>query len=51
MRGTVHPVRQASLTPTARDVLLAELEIPEVSLEDLYGGMPAAAMDRKAQSA
>jgi len=47
MRGTVHPVRRASLTPTARDVLLAELEIPVVSLEDLYGGKLAAAMDRQ----
>ena len=47
MRGTVHPVRRASLTPTARDVLLADLEIPVVSLEDLYGGKLVAAMDRQ----
>jgi predicted nucleotidyltransferase component of viral defense system len=31
MRGTVHPVRRTSLTSKARDVLLAELEIPVVS--------------------
>lgn len=47
MRGTVHPVRAAALTPTARDTLLADLEIPVVSLEDLYGGKLVAAMDRQ----
>jgi predicted nucleotidyltransferase component of viral defense system len=47
MRGTVHPVRRASLSPVARDVLLADLEIPVVSLEDLYGGKLVAAMDRQ----
>ena len=47
MRGTVRPVRRASLTPTARDLLLADLEIPVVSLEDVYGGKLVAAMDRQ----
>lgn len=47
MRGTVHPVRRASLTPTARNTLLADLEIPVVSLEDVYGGKLVAAMDRQ----
>ncbi|MDN5872003.1 MAG: nucleotidyl transferase AbiEii/AbiGii toxin family protein [Nitrococcus sp.] len=47
MRGTVHPVRRASLTPVARDVLLADLEIPVVSLEDVYGGKLVAAVDRQ----
>lgn len=47
MRGTVHPVRSAALTPTARDTLLADLEIPVVSLEDVYGGKLVAAMDRQ----
>ena len=47
MRGTVHPVRAAALTPTARDTLLADLEIPVVSLEDVYGGKLVAAMDRQ----
>ena len=28
MRGTVHRVRRASLTPLARDTLLADIEIP-----------------------
>lgn len=47
MRGTVQPVRRASLTPTARDVLMADLEIPVVSLEDMYGGKLVAALDRQ----
>jgi predicted nucleotidyltransferase component of viral defense system len=47
MRGTVHPVRRTSLTSNARDVLLADLEIPLVSMEDLYGGKLVAAMDRQ----
>ncbi len=38
MRGTVQPVCRASLTSAARDILLADLEIPVVSLEDVYGG-------------
>jgi predicted nucleotidyltransferase component of viral defense system len=47
MRGTVHPVRISALTPTARDSLLADLEIPLVSLEEVYGGKLVAAMDRQ----
>ena len=47
MRGTVHPVRRASLTPAARDALQSDLEIPVVSLEDMYGGKLVAAMDRQ----
>ena len=47
MHGTVYPVRTAALTPTARDVLLADLEIPVVSLEDVFGGKLVAAMDRQ----
>lgn len=46
-RGTVHPVRAASLTAKARETLLADLELPMVSLEDLYGGKLVAAMDRQ----
>ncbi len=38
MRGTVHPVHVASLTSTAREALLADLELPILSLEDVYGG-------------
>jgi len=47
MRGTVNPVRMASLTQSARDTLQADLEIPVVSLEDVYGGKLVAAMDRQ----
>jgi predicted nucleotidyltransferase component of viral defense system len=47
MRGTVHPVHRAALLPRARDVLLADLEIPVVSLADVYGGKLVAAMDRQ----
>ncbi len=47
MRGTVHPVRNASLSPRASEVLLADLELPLVSLEDMYGGKLVAAMDRQ----
>lgn len=47
MRGTVQPVRRALLTPVAREVLMADLEIPVVSLEDAYGGKLVAALDRQ----
>jgi predicted nucleotidyltransferase component of viral defense system len=47
MRGTVNPVRMASLTQSARDTLRADLEVPVVSLEDVYGGKLVAAMDRQ----
>ncbi len=36
LRGTVYPVQTRSLTPKARETLLADLEIPVVSLEDMY---------------
>jgi predicted nucleotidyltransferase component of viral defense system len=47
LRGTVHPVRTASLTPKAREALQAELEIPVVANEDLYAGKLVAALDRQ----
>jgi len=47
LRGTVHPVRIASLVPKAREVLMADLELPVVSIEDLYGGKLVAALDRQ----
>jgi len=47
IRGTVNPVRMASLTQSARDTLQADLEIPVASLEDVYGGKLVAAMDRQ----
>ena len=47
LRGTVHPVRKASLSAKARAALQADLELPLVSLEDLYGGKLVAALDRQ----
>lgn len=47
MRGSIHPARISTLTPAARDSLLADLEIPVVSPEDVYGGKLVAAMDRQ----
>ncbi|WP_022947209.1 nucleotidyl transferase AbiEii/AbiGii toxin family protein [Methylohalobius crimeensis] len=47
LRGTVRPVRRLSLTPVASDVLMADLDIPVASLEDLYGGKLIAALDRQ----
>lgn len=46
-RGTVEPVRSASLVPAARDALMADLDLPVVSLEDLYGSKLVAALDRQ----
>src|SRR5580692_4281654 len=47
MRGTLHPVRAASLTAKAREALLADMELPVASLEDVYGGKLVAALDRQ----
>jgi predicted nucleotidyltransferase component of viral defense system len=47
MRGTVHAVRRANLTPLARDTLLADLEIPVLAPEGVYGGKLVAALDRQ----
>ena len=47
MRGTVRPVALAGLGAKAQEMLQAELEIPVVSLEDVYGGKLVAAMDRQ----
>jgi len=47
MRGTLHPHHQSSLTAKAKDALQADLELPVVSLADLYGGKLVAAMDRQ----
>lgn len=47
LRGTVLPVRRRSLAPNAQETLQADIEIPVVSLEDMYGGKLVAAMDRQ----
>jgi predicted nucleotidyltransferase component of viral defense system len=46
-RGTVQPVRKASLVPAARDALMADLDVPMMSLADLYGSKLVAALDRQ----
>ena len=47
LRGTMHPVRSQSLSAKAKEVLQADLELPVVSFEDLYGGKLVAALDRQ----
>ena len=47
LRGTVQPVRQASLSDAAHETLQADIEVPVVSLEDMYGGKLVAAFDRQ----
>ena len=47
MRGTVHRVRRANLTPLARETVLADIEIPVLACEDVYGGKLVAALDRQ----
>ena len=47
MRGTVNPVATMPLTQAASDILLAEVDIPVVSREDVYGGKLVAALDRQ----
>ena len=43
----MHPVLSRSLSAKAREVLQADLELPLVSLEDMYGGKVVAALDRE----
>jgi len=47
IRGTVHPDRMMSLSPAASDALMADLELPLLSPEEIYGGKLVAAMDRQ----
>lgn len=47
LRGTVGPVRNAAMTAISRETLRSDLDIPVVSLEDLYGGKLVAALDRQ----
>jgi predicted nucleotidyltransferase component of viral defense system len=47
IRGTVHPTKTMALTATASDALMADLELPLLSPEDIYGGKLVAAMDRQ----
>jgi predicted nucleotidyltransferase component of viral defense system len=47
IRGTVHPTKTMALTAAASDALMADLELPLLSPEDIYGGKLVAAMDRQ----
>jgi hypothetical protein len=47
IRGTVHPTQRMALTATASDALMADLELPLLSPEDIYGGKLAATVDRQ----
>ena len=47
IRGTVHPTQTRALTAAASEALMADLELPLLSPEDIYGGKLVAAMDRQ----
>jgi predicted nucleotidyltransferase component of viral defense system len=47
LRGTVAPIQHLDLQPRASESLTADLRLPIVSEEDLYGGKLVAAMDRQ----
>jgi Nucleotidyl transferase AbiEii toxin, Type IV TA system len=47
LRGAVHPERRCNMVPAAREALLADLEIPILAPEDVYGGKLVAAFDRQ----
>lgn len=47
IRGTVHPTQMMALSKAAGDALIADLELPLLSSEDVYGGKLVAAMDRQ----
>ncbi len=47
MRGALWPAVNRSLSVSARDALMADLTVPLLSFEDVYGGKLVAAMDRQ----
>lgn len=47
IRGTVGPVVTMPLSAAASDALMADLELPLLSAEEIYGGKLVAAMDRQ----
>ena len=47
MRGTLHPVRRASLVPRAQEILRADITLPLMAAEEVYGGKLVAALDRQ----
>lgn len=46
LRGTIHPVVLTRMVPAARDQLKADLRLPVLAPEELYGGKLVAALDR-----
>lgn len=46
-RGTVLPVQKRSLVTRAADMFAAELELPILAIDELYGSKLVAAMDRQ----
>jgi predicted nucleotidyltransferase component of viral defense system len=46
-RGTVLPVAQRSLIPTARELFTTDISLPLLDTAELYGGKLVAAMDRQ----
>jgi predicted nucleotidyltransferase component of viral defense system len=47
LRGAVYPTRTMSLTASASDALMVDLDLPLLSPADIYGGKLVAAMDRQ----
>lgn len=47
MRGTIRAVRRADLVPLARETLQAEITVPVLAGDELYGSKLVAAMDRQ----
>ena len=45
-RGTVLPVRKRALAASASKTFAAELELPVLAVDELYGSKLVAAMDR-----
>lgn len=46
MRGTIHPVTMTRMVSAARDQLKADLRVPILASDELYGGKLVAAFDR-----
>ena len=47
LRGTVLPVEYRFLCPSASALFLAELKVPTLAVDELYGGKIVAALDRQ----
>ena len=46
-RGTVQPVERRALAPSAAELFSAELSVPSLALDELYGSKLVAALDRQ----